>query len=525
MDAALQYPVTKYSISLQAKPSFAWKHFGSLILKTDTNNKRTSVATDKVFCNICLQIALDKDGEDENNSSFLENMAIFQMPKLPDRTTLSRSGLDDVYLSMICQQINVGPKFCAITFDMWTDKYRRRNYITFTFHEIDNNFNIVFYTLATHHVTQKHTAETILSEIEKVENEFDLGSKKIQMVTDAGPSVKKSVRLGEYDHHLCLGHGLHNLVTVDGIKKVNKIENLIKKVREVIVALRFKTADFENINDIENRKCFESISYTSDILDLDDNDLFYEDRLGYDDDSENQKSYEKKHKTLKLNVPTRWHSILIILESVTGNNKNPINILLNRMEKPDLKLFNSDWDLVYELLNFLKTFKQTVEFLSVQKGVTTNLALLFRSEIKNHLIVLGALLDSRFQSINIVNEYLKEKNITPVKFLCQHATSLRSYTDELNKCKTTEVASKLDYLKSLATKHSSIQNNNLEQQHYLTSLEKECYSLFSPYNLEIKDVLNFWKIRALDLPKLSILARKVLCVPATSTPSERIKNM
>ncbi|XP_065316492.1 uncharacterized protein LOC135925202 [Gordionus sp. m RMFG-2023] len=436
--------------------------------------------------------------------------------ELPDRTTLSRSGLDDVYLSMkayICQQINVGPKFCAITFDMWTDKYRRRNYITFTFHEIDNNFNIVFYTLATHHVTQKHTAETILSEIEKVENEFDLGSKKIQMVTDAGPNVKKSVRLGEYDHHLCLGHGLHNLVIVDGIKKVNKIENLIKKVREVIVALRFKTADFENINDIEN------------VL----NRYHIHHRLGYDDDSENQKSYEKKHKTLKLNVPTRWHSILIMLESVTGNNKNPINILLNRMEKPDLKLFNSDWDLVYELLNFLKTFKQTVEFLSVQKKVTINLALLFRSEIKNHLIVkendsppiaslkqnmltkfdhrfpitdlqvLGALLDPRFQSINIVNEYLKEKNITPVEFLCQHATSLRSYTDELNECKKTEVASKLDYLKSSATKHSSIQNNNLEQQHYLTSLEKECYSLFSPYNLEIKDVLDFWKIRALVL--------------------------
>ncbi|XP_065315361.1 uncharacterized protein LOC135924237 [Gordionus sp. m RMFG-2023] len=242
-----------------------------------------------------------------------------------------------------------------------------------------------------------------------------------------------------------------------------------------------------------------------------------------------------------------------MLESVTGNNKNPINILLNRMEKPDLKLFNSDWDLVYELLNFLKTFKQTVEFLSVQKGVNINLDLLFRSEIKNHLIVkendsppiaslkqnmltkfdhrfpitdlqvLGALLDPRFQSINIVNEYLKEKNITPVEFLCQHATSLRSYTDELNECKTTEVASKLDYLKSLATKHSSIQNNNLEQQHYLTSLEKECYSLFSPYNLEIKDVLDFWKIRALDLPKLSILARKVLCVPATITPSERLE--
>ncbi|XP_065319001.1 uncharacterized protein LOC135926995 [Gordionus sp. m RMFG-2023] len=50
---------------------------------------------------------------------------------------------------------------------------------------------------------------------------------------------------------------------------------------------------------------------------------------------------------------------------------------------------------------------------------------------------------------------------------------LLPYTDELTECETTEVASEFDYFKSLASKHSSIHNNNLEQQGYLTSLEKE----------------------------------------------------
>lgn len=52
---------------------------------------------------------------------------------------------------------------------------------------------------------------------------FDLEGKSLYLVTDSGANVKRiSQNLRGIQGHLCLGHGLHNLVTVDSIKKLPK---------------------------------------------------------------------------------------------------------------------------------------------------------------------------------------------------------------------------------------------------------------------------------------------------------------
>lgn len=72
---------------------------------------------------------------------------IRELGELPDRTTLSRAALDDVYHAMhgqVKKMVNEGSRFCAVTYDLWTDSYRRRAYITFTCHHIDGMFSILF---------------------------------------------------------------------------------------------------------------------------------------------------------------------------------------------------------------------------------------------------------------------------------------------------------------------------------------------------------------------------------------------
>lgn len=57
---------------------------------------------------------------------------------MPSRDTVSRTALDDVYESMLKNvkaQIKIDAAgHAAITFDLWSDQYRRLNYITFTLH-------------------------------------------------------------------------------------------------------------------------------------------------------------------------------------------------------------------------------------------------------------------------------------------------------------------------------------------------------------------------------------------------------
>ncbi|XP_065323629.1 uncharacterized protein LOC135930770 [Gordionus sp. m RMFG-2023] len=260
--------------------------------------------------NYVLMCCLDLLPFESNNgmTDFLKKYKIIDSSsELPNRTTISRGALDDVYCSIKAHVLNLiyaGPKFCSITFDLWTDHFKRRNYITFSLHHLDENFDLKYFTLTTRNVTQKHTGETILSEIDGIEEEFHLKAKIIQMVTDAGANVKRSVRLGDYEHHLCLGHGLHNLVTVDGIKKVARIDNLFKKIREIISALRYRVADLECEIEDEHRKC-QSIYETGHILDIDDSDPYLDDH--FDNEADNRNVITPTNlfntKTLKLNCP------------------------------------------------------------------------------------------------------------------------------------------------------------------------------------------------------------------------------
>ncbi|KAH8029089.1 hypothetical protein HPB51_022653 [Rhipicephalus microplus] len=73
---------------------------------------------------------------------FMKYGVIKELQELPDRTTLSRSALDDVYRSMhgqVKKTVVPGPRFCAVTYDLWTDSYRRRAYITFTCHLVNRD--------------------------------------------------------------------------------------------------------------------------------------------------------------------------------------------------------------------------------------------------------------------------------------------------------------------------------------------------------------------------------------------------
>jgi len=61
-------PVEDYEVSLlpygSTKTSFAWKHFGALVLKD--GNKKVAIAQSKVFCQFCLKAA-QKTSESEGN--------------------------------------------------------------------------------------------------------------------------------------------------------------------------------------------------------------------------------------------------------------------------------------------------------------------------------------------------------------------------------------------------------------------------------------------------------------------------
>ncbi|KAL3218102.1 hypothetical protein MRX96_006080 [Rhipicephalus microplus] len=73
-----------------------------------------------------------------------------------------------------------------------------------------------------------------------------------------------------------------------------------------------------------------------------------------------------------------------------------------------------------------------------------------------------------------------------------------------------------DALTSLARRHSNT------PPHWTNEINSEYHALLSKPCAQVNDVLKFWKDTQNELPWLSCLAKKMLCIPATSTPSERV---
>lgn len=192
---------------------------------------------------------------------------------MPCRVSIARS-LNEIYedcKSYVKERIKTDcPDHASLTFDLWSDKHRRRSYITFTLHFIDSRFRMINLTLATIHFPERHTGINIHAEIEKILFEFGLDEKKLYMVTDAGKYISFALKsfnasvtnyifnsgsncrlaceLGNFENLLCVGHGLHNLITKDGFKKTSTIFNLVTKVKNIVKALRYRTSLFEKLS-------------------------------------------------------------------------------------------------------------------------------------------------------------------------------------------------------------------------------------------------------------------------------------
>lgn len=109
--------------------------------------------------------------------------------EMPNPTTISRC-LDFVYENCKKEVIKAiatsSPADVSMTFDQWTDIFRRLPYNTSTLHYWDDSFEAINLTLKTNLFAKRHTGENILAELEKTMDEFGIQNKKFYMISDAG---------------------------------------------------------------------------------------------------------------------------------------------------------------------------------------------------------------------------------------------------------------------------------------------------------------------------------------------------
>lgn len=184
----------------------------------------------------------------------------------------------------------------------------------------------------------------LVDEIQGVLRTFQIPQKDIVLVSDSGSNMKRAADLLNMQNHLCLGHALHNLVTVDGIQNTDAVLYLINKCKKIVKHLRYRARQHEAAASKDQRELLSSFEDIGENINHSDDEASSND---FDIDEASTRLGTSAPPTIKTSTPTSWHSMLMMLTSITHNaNRRPIRDMLIDIGRSALLLDENEYNLI-----------------------------------------------------------------------------------------------------------------------------------------------------------------------------------
>ena len=411
----------------------------------------------------------------------------------------------------------------AITTDCWTSRANEA-YIGVTFHTITDEWQLQHFVLENEELSEQHTAENIAEALESVLQRWNLDSSKLSGTTvDNAANVQKAVAdilcwkcLG------CFGHTI-NLCVKAGLKQ-HQVHTAVARCSRLVTF-------------------FRKSSRAAHVL------------------TEKQQALGTPNHKLLQDVETRWNSTYDMVERIM-EQQAPICATLVEQKRLDLLPKDAEFSLLEEVLMVLKPFKDVTVQVSAEKYVTISaIRPLLHHLTENALKVEGSdslavqmmkemtkNLNSRYQGLGIT-ELLNfacfvDPRFKSMPFLDEAKTQLLhdNVLAEMMKHVTPDpeqeedtvsdsecVAEKEPVAKKPKTGLGKLlggmfskpgEKRRMSIREKAEQERKRYIEEPSPYIDE--NALRWWKRNHNRFPAIAAIARRVLCIPATSTPSERL---
>ena len=414
---------------------------------------------------------------------------------------------------------------CAVTTDGWVDPNRHVSYNCVTAHYVDSTFNLRSVVLATRIMARAHTGANIFEEVSAVLEEFlpdwEEEQRVAAFVTDNAANVRSAFR-DSTAVWAWFGCACHNL-------------NLAVKH-----ALDFK----ELAKDSILKRLAAQIANTRALVTL-------VRRKGLD---------RHLDKSLKMEVETRWNSMLAMLSSVV--EAIPQMTSSPAFQSADVAELVSGVNsmMLQRLVKLLTPLEEATNHLSGQEFPTLHLVAPTKEQLKRQLRVvatddgttrrlkerLSSTVDAKFAVTphHLVAALLWPPHrqldqftlTTSEEERCQATSQLIELATELGECSTSSSAQQRT--PPTSTEAGSSSSGSLA--FFSFSSEDETASATKPQSAAAevadyikdpgpvggyitKDILGYWSAAATRarFPVLCRVARRLLAVPAASTPSER----
>lgn len=408
----------------------------------------------------------------------------------------------------------------ALTTDIWTSR-TVQSYLTVTVHFIADNWVMDSKVLVTREMSERHTGIHIAESLTEIAKDWNLDRKVVAIVHDnASNMVLASDLLEEWGDLPCFGHTLQLAVNT-GLE--------ISCIRRLSGACKKTVAHFKH-----------SVVATTAL-------------------HERQMTMNIPQHSLLQEVSTRWNSMYLMYERLAEQRWAIYAVIHDEQVTPSdkryLDLTADQWDLLSQLLVVLKPLQVATTALSCEQNVSSSLIYpiihgLINCHLKSdindlpaikkfketvtlqleerfifdpeNIAILSAAVDPRYHNLDFLRSEQREdvarvllERIEKTEKERQEAEkATEKLIEEPRAKKKNDKETALSFLLGATSTQSAEEDNSGKGEFERFKKEAQLH--------HDENALVWWKTNQERFPVIAKIARQLLCVPATSVPSERI---
>ncbi|CAL9689321.1 unnamed protein product [Knipowitschia caucasica] len=444
--------------------------------------------------------------------------------KLPSKKYFSKVALPALYEDARTEVSNAlsSVEFFASTTDMWSSR-TSDPYLSLTIHYVDKDWKLQNKCLETSFFPDDHTGENIAKGLKEFLNSWKLGEEKqVCVTTDNGANVVKATALNNWTRLSCFGHRLH--IAIERSMKDPRIERAVGVGKKIVAAFghswkrqRALQAAQKELSLPEHKLITECCTRWGSrqrmIQRLLEQEKAIAQVLAADKTTRHLMLTWQDIEVLD-SISTALSPLLEFTDAFSAEEYVTISCV-----KPVLQIFNND------LLKVKDNDTQLTK--DIKTAILDYMNKSYKDSVTERLINMASLLDPRFRT-----EYLSESESEAIKVQAiseleplvsdQGSTAIGfsetpppASGDQISQGAAKKQRKSLgSFLKGSVSGKTDVTAERLlsELSSYVNSpaADSEC------------DPLVWWKIHTVNFPHISRLARKYLCIPATSSASERL---
>ncbi|KAL6465097.1 hypothetical protein MHYP_G00252300 [Metynnis hypsauchen] len=437
--------------------------------------------------------------------------------QLPSRTYFSQVAIPELYIT--CRNTVEtelrSVEYYATTTDMWSSR-TAEPYRSLTVHFINEHFELKSRCLQTSYFPLDHTGENIANGLKDALANWGLNDEgQVCITTDNASNMIKAAEINQWTRLQCFGHRLH--LAIENALKDDRVDRAVGVCKKLVGHF---SASWKKKSALTAA----------------------------------QKEFNLPEHSLITECQTRWGTKEKMIERILEQSKALIHVLSADRRTRHLVLTWQDTEVLESIHKALHPLQEFTDALSGEEYVSisylkpvlhllktktlaedpedTDLTKSIKSRvigylqdkyndpITQELLDTASFLDPRFKT-----NYIGKENIPAVK--ARMKAEMEEGARKEKRSRVTETQSLTaspekpkrslgSYFKSTAmSQDSSVQLND--------AIETELSSyLLTPTIDGEENPLVWWKLHQVNFPRLSRQARKYLCAPATSSPSERL---